>query len=76
MKYEELLHSIQSYEKITVFRHLSPDGDAVFSQAALAIFLKENFPEKKVKQCGLQSFDLYDNCEKVSSSFITGFFSL
>ena len=72
MKYEELLHSIQSYEKITVFRHLSPDGDAVFSQAALAIFLKENFPEKKVKQCGLQSFDLYDNCEKVSSSFIKG----
>ena len=70
--YSQILNQILKYDKITIFRHNNPDGDAVFSQSGLATFLKDNFKNKKIKVCGLQKCKIFDNVEKVSTSFIKG----
>ena len=44
--YKELLKKIREYENIAIYRHIHPDGDAMFSTLALYTFLKHNFPEK------------------------------
>lgn len=69
-KYSKILDKIKEYDKITIFRHVSPDGDAVFSQMALYTFIKDNFKNKKVRKCGFEDFELYPNVERVSDSFI------
>lgn len=69
--YKELLQSIESYDKITIFRHKRPDGDAVFSSNGLKAYIEHNFKNKKVKLCGFEdTYDTYSFVEKVSNSFI------
>ncbi len=68
--YQELLDKIKEYDKISIFRHLRPDGDAIFSSLGLKAFINENFKDKQVKLCGFESFDLYDTVEQVSDEFI------
>lgn len=56
--YKTLLKQIKISRNICIFRHIRPDGDACFSQFALAQFIKDNFKDKKVEMCGLQEYDL------------------
>lgn len=70
--YEELLNKIREYDKITIFRHQKPDGDAVFSVLGLYTFLKDNFPEKKIRVCGSELYSKVNKIQKVSDSFIKG----
>ncbi len=68
--YNNLLEKIKEYNKITIYRHLRPDGDATFSSAALKQFILDNF-DKEVKLCGFESYDKLNTLEEVSDDFIT-----
>lgn len=68
--YNDLLKQIKAYNNITIFRHVRPDGDAVFSSLALKEFIKTNFKDKKVKLAGFETYDLKPVSEKVSDKFI------
>lgn len=52
-----ILDKIKAYDKIFIFRHFRPDGDAVGSTKGLAEILKLTFPEKKIY---LQNADFSD----------------
>ena len=43
-----VLNKIKEYDKILIFRHFRPDGDAIGSTKGLAEILKLSFPEKKI----------------------------
>lgn len=43
-----ILEKIKEYDKIIIFRHFRPDGDAIGSTKGLAEILKTSFPEKKI----------------------------
>ncbi len=68
--YKELLDKIKEYDKISIFRHLRPDGDCIFSSLGLKAFINENFKDKEVKLCGFEKYDRYDSIEEVSDEFI------
>ena len=52
-----ILEKIKEYNKIFLFRHFRPDGDAVGSTKGLAAIIKETYPEKTVL---LQNADFSD----------------
>lgn len=70
MSYVKLLNKIKEYEKITIYKHVKPDGDCVFSSLALYQFLKDNFPKKQIKIVGKEEFDLINVNHKCSDAFI------
>ena len=43
-----ILSAIKRYDRIAIFRHSKPDFDALGSQMGLAIWLKDNFPNKEI----------------------------
>lgn len=43
-----ILKAIEEYDTIMIFRHTSPDFDALGSQFALLYWLRLNFPDKKI----------------------------
>ncbi len=43
-----ILQKIQEYDKILIFRHFRPDGDAVGSTKGLAELIKATYPNKQV----------------------------
>lgn len=43
-----ILDKIKEYDKIFLFRHFRPDGDAVGSTKGLCALLKNTYPEKKI----------------------------
>ena len=43
-----ILDKIKEYDKIILFRHFRPDGDAIGSTKGLAALLKNTYPEKKI----------------------------
>ena len=45
---QTILNKIKEYDKIIIFRHFRPDGDAVGSTMGLATILKNTYPEKKI----------------------------
>ena len=45
---KKILDKIKEYDKIFIFRHFRPDGDAVGSTKGLAGILKCTYPEKKI----------------------------
>ena len=45
---QRILDKIKAYDKIFIFRHFRPDGDAVGSTKGLAGILKCTYPEKKI----------------------------
>ena len=55
-----ILEKIKEYDKIFLFRHFRPDGDAVGSTKGLAAILRETYPEKTVI---LQNSDFADYLE-------------
>ena len=44
----EVLNKIKEYDRIIIFRHLRPDGDAIGSTKGLQRILQLSFPEKEV----------------------------
>ena len=46
---QRILNKIEEYDKIYIFRHFRPDGDATGSTKGLATILKLTYPEKTVK---------------------------
>ena len=45
---QRILDKIKAYDKIFIFRHFRPDGDAVGSTKGLTGILKLTYPEKKI----------------------------
>ncbi len=50
--YKKILNLIKKYDKIVIYRHKNPDGDALGSQIGLYELIKENYPEKTVYKVG------------------------
>ncbi len=44
----QIFEKIKSYDKIMIFRHFRPDGDAIGSTRGLARMLRLTFPEKRI----------------------------
>ena len=60
MNYEaarEVLNKIKEYDRIIIFRHFRPDGDAIGSTKGLRRILQLSFPEKEIV---LQNCDFSD----------------
>ena len=47
-KMQEVLNKIKEYDRIIIFRHSRPDGDAIGSTKGFQRILKLSFPEKEV----------------------------
>ena len=47
-EYRRIIKAIEKFDKIALFRHTTPDYDALGSQLAFASWIKDNFPEKEV----------------------------
>ena len=43
-----ILNKIKEYDKIIIFRHFRPDGDAIGSTKGLAGILRLTYPEKQI----------------------------
>lgn len=43
-----ILEKIKEYDKIIIFRHFRPDGDAIGSTKGFATLLRNTYPEKKI----------------------------
>ena len=56
-KVTHILDKIKEYDRIIIFRHARPDGDAVGSTKGLQAILKLSFPEKEIY---LQNSDFAD----------------
>ena len=56
-KLTPILEKIKEYNKIIIFRHFRPDGDAVGSTKGLAAIIRATYPEKQVL---LQNSDFSD----------------
>ena len=54
---QTICNLIKAYDKILIFRHFRPDGDAVGSTKGLAELLRLNYPEKRIL---LQNADFSD----------------
>lgn len=51
-EFKELQKKIEEWDRIVVYRHSSPDFDALGSQMGLVTWIKENYPEKEVHYVG------------------------
>ncbi len=49
---KQFLIKINNYDSIIIYRHKSPDGDALGSQFGLGEWLKRNFSNKKIYYVG------------------------
>ena len=56
-KIRAILEKIKSYDRIIIFRHFRPDGDAVGSTKGLQEILRQSFPDKEIY---LQNSDFCD----------------
>ncbi len=56
--FETLNKHIEANDRITIFRHHNPDGDAYGSQWALVGYLRNKYPEKEIYAMGLQNGSL------------------
>ncbi len=70
--FKELLDTLKSYKKITLFRHANPDGDAIFSCLGFKQFINDNFPDKEIHICGNDTYDINPYHEDVEDDFIKG----
>jgi len=50
---DDILRTIEKYNKIIILRHQNPDPDAIGSQAGLAAILQDEYPQKKIYMTGV-----------------------
>ena len=71
---EKILNKIEEYERIVVYRHVSPDFDALGSQLGLYHFLKHNFPTKEIYKVGFTNVEvghnLFEEMDTLSDEFL------
>lgn len=48
---EKILQKIKEYDRILIFRHFRPDGDAVGSTKGLQAILRATYPDKEILLC-------------------------
>lgn len=46
--FEDIINEIRTFDRIIIFRHTNPDGDALGAQIGLKHIIKQNFPSKEV----------------------------
>jgi len=51
-EYSRIIRAIKRYNRIVVFRHITPDFDAMGTQMGLVTWLKDNFPNKEIHFVG------------------------
>lgn len=63
---------IKDFNNICIFRHENPDCDALGSQFALKYWIEDNFKDKIVKACGLETYSkpIFPKNDSVSDDFI------
>ena len=61
---QEVLDLIKEYDRVIIFRHKRPDGDAVGSTMGLARILTLSYPEKEIKLINSDSSDYLSFVEK------------
>lgn len=63
---------IKNFNNICIFRHENPDCDALGSQFALKYWIEDNFKDKIVKACGLETYSksIFPKSDSVSDDFI------
>ncbi len=69
--YPQILQKIREYDKICIFRHERPDGDAMFSALAMGCFISDNYPDKAIRLAGNDRYDLISRNDAVEDSFIS-----
>ena len=69
--YEKLLDKIIEYKNISIFRHVRPDGDAMFSSFAFKEFIETNFKNKHVEVIGKDEYDLLPYSNLSNKKFIS-----
>lgn len=57
MNFNQFFETIERYSTIAIFRHVSPDGDALGSQYGLKLWIESNYPDKKVVALGKRHFE-------------------
>lgn len=65
--------TIKSYDSICIFRHISPDADALGAQFGLKYWLNEVYPDKKVYALGYEGNNyknFYPSCDIVDDETI------
>ena len=50
--FEKIFALVEAYDTIIIYRHSSPDGDALGSQIGLKNIIKDNYPQKNVYAVG------------------------
>ncbi len=73
MNTEILFELVEQYDIITIFRHVSPDADALGSQFGLKQWIKDTYPHKQVYALGLDcgsKHHLYPEADVVSDEVI------
>lgn len=76
---EVFLQEVSAYQRICVYRHQHPDGDAQGSQWAMVLWLKEHYPEKEIYACGFHNGTYphyYPELDEVSDEIISGSLSI
>ena len=72
-EYQKVLSAIKRYDRIAIFRHTSPDFDALGSQFGFATWIKDNFPNKEVLCLGDHHINLnprvFPLLDKVNASW-------
>ncbi|MBQ8142784.1 MAG: bifunctional oligoribonuclease/PAP phosphatase NrnA [Bacilli bacterium] len=72
-KFKYLEKKIAEYDRIVVYRHSSPDFDALGAQMGLVTWIKDNFPQKEVHYVGDRHTtfmpDLFPEPEQVSEEW-------
>ncbi|CAM2786721.1 DHH family phosphoesterase [Erysipelothrix tonsillarum] len=67
MNKTSFIQYVESFDRICLFRHVQPDGDALGSQVGLAKWLKLNYPEKEIVMLGsdLHNFTIYEPMDQI-----------
>ena len=68
----KLSQLIKDFNTICIFRHENPDCDALGSQFALKYWIEDNFKDKIVKVCGVETYSkpIFPESDIVSDEFI------
>ena len=56
-KMQRIIEKIEEYDKIIIFRHFRPDGDAVGSTKGLKRILQLSYPEKDIRLLNADTSD-------------------
>ncbi len=76
MIYQDIFKKIKEYQRIIIFRHQNPDGDAACSQLALAEYIKDNYPDKEVYRAGIDDYSSYSTYEDLNNDIFQDFLAI